>query len=288
MAKGGQKQTTTQRSGLTGPSAGMQNDIYGAARNAANNFTTVGPNAATTDALSMYRNIAAQGGNGLAALGGDANAMAALMNPYLHQVIDQANNQFGRTTQMVQNNVNDAATRTGAFGGSRHGVASGVALGEAANAHQANVANLLREGFSNAQGVAGQLANLGLGATGQIAGIGDYLRNIEQDQANPGVHRLGILNAGMAGGGQQSSQTSQTTQLPGTSALQNIAGIATMGAGLFGGGGLLAGLGGLGGLFGGNKTPSAFTTPLPSPSITPSFGGNMGFGGYQMPVIRNA
>lgn len=279
MAKGGQKQTTTQSSGLTGPSAGMQNDIYSAARNAANGFTTVGPNAATTDALGMFRNFAQMGGNGLAALSGDPAAMAKLMNPYQQQVIDASNREFGHTLDAVRNNVNDAATQAGAFGGSRHGVAEGVALGEAGRAHDAEIANLLQSGYNNAQGVAGSLANLGFGAGSQMSGIGEYLRGIEQDQANPGIQRLGLLTAGMAGGGQASSQNKQVTQLPGTSALQNIAGIASMGAGLFGGGGLLSGLlGKIGG--------SVISNPGQAIGITPGQNPNLGFGGMLPNVVR--
>jgi hypothetical protein len=281
MAKGGQKQTTTQSGGLTGASAGLQNDIYNAARNAASGYKTVGPNAATTDALSLFQRLAGAGQNGVAALSGDPAAMAALMNPYQSQVIDESNKQFGNTLDMVRRNVDDAATRAGAFGGSRHGVATGVAMGDAARAHGQEIANLLQSGYSNAQGVAGSLANLGFGAGGQIANIGDYLRGIEQDQANPGVHQLGLLTSGLAGGGTPQYSSTQTTKLPGTSALQNIAGIASLGAGIFtGGAGSLLGsiLGKVGG--------SVIKSPGEAIGVTPAYNPNLGFGGPMAPVSR--
>jgi len=78
------------------------------------------------------------------------------MNPFTSQVIDTSLAQGRQELARTQNNTSDAAMSAGAFGGSRHGVQSGVAdaqhsLGAANLAAQLNSAN-----FAQAQGAAGQ------------------------------------------------------------------------------------------------------------------------------------
>lgn len=225
MAKG-HKQTTTNS--LDKPTTQMQGSVYDQAKRAAAGYSTVGPNAATTDALDQYRKIAAAGGNGLAALSGDPTAMAGFMNPYQSQVMDAFNSQYADAQKGVTGHINDEATQAGAFGGSRHGVAEGVAQSELGKGHMADVAGLLLGGFNNAQNMAGQVANLGFGATGQMAGLGDYMRQIQQMQANPGQQQLGILKQGLDG----TPYGTQSTQYEKSSPLSTIMGVASLGAGL--------------------------------------------------------
>ncbi len=235
MSKGGQKSRSTQTQGLTGPSAGMQRDIYGTAQRAASGYQTAGIDPNSQAAAGAYGGMMGAGQNGLAALGGDAAAMGKLMNPYQSQVVDAMNAQYGRAQAGVTANTNDQATRAGAFGGSRHGVAEGIAQGQLTNDHMGRVAGVLQSGYNNAQGVAGQLANMGLAGAQGSAGMGEYMRNIEQQRLNPEAAKLGLLTAGMQGGGMQSGTQSTTTQQPGTGWLQNLGGIASIGAGIFGG-----------------------------------------------------
>lgn len=226
MAKGN-KQTTTNK--LDQPTTAMQGSVYDQAKRAAAGYTTVGPNQASTDALDQYRKIAAAGGNGLAALSGDSTAMAGFMNPYMHNVMDAYNTQYGDAQKGVSNQINDEATAAGAFGGSRHGVAEGVAQAQLTKDHMGDVANLLNSGYTNAQQVAGNVANLGFGATGGMAGLGDYMRQIAQMQANPGQQQLGILKAGLDG----TPYGTSTTNYSKTSPLQTIAGAAALGSSFF-------------------------------------------------------
>ena len=86
------------------------------------------------------------GQSGLDALSGNADAAQKFMNPYQQQVMDQMTKQFGVQNQMTEQQMNDAATRSGAFGGSRHGVATGVALGENARNQGMLTANMLNQG----------------------------------------------------------------------------------------------------------------------------------------------
>jgi hypothetical protein len=237
----GHKQTTTNS--LDKPTTAMQGSVYDQARKAAAGYTTVGPDGATTDALDQYRKTAAAGQNGLAALSGDPTAMAGFMNPYQSQVMDAFNSQYADARKGVSGQINDEATQAGAFGGSRHGVAEGVAQSQLAKDHMGDVAGLLQSGYNNAQNVAGQVANLGFGATGQMAGIGDYLRQISQMQANPGQQQLGILKQGLDG----TPYGTSTTQYEKSSPLSTITGIASLGMGLFGGPGAAAAAAGAGG-----------------------------------------
>lgn len=193
--KGGGKQVTT--TAVDKATQDYQNKIHQTAGDAASGYSTVGPNGATTDALAQYQKYADGGLNGLAALSGDPAAMQRFMNPYQQQVVDASNANFAKTNQIVGTQADSAATAAGAFGGSRAAVVKGAAQGEAQGAHDQQIAGLLDQGYSNAQTQAGNAANLGLGATGNIANIGDYLRQIQQQQANPDAERLRLLQGGV-------------------------------------------------------------------------------------------
>ena len=70
------------------------------------------------------------------ALGGTQAAMTgplqvgAYMNPYTQNVIDRTQQDIARQQEMAMNQLGAQATRARAFGGSRQGVAEGVAAGE--------------------------------------------------------------------------------------------------------------------------------------------------------------
>lgn len=120
--------------------------------------------------------------SGYNALTGNADAAKQFMNPYQAQVIDAMNKQFDRSGQMAQLGVNDAATQTGAFGGSRQGVASGVAASQNDLNRNTQVGNLLQSGFTDAMGRATNAVNLGMGGAG-----------------SPEAYRLAMLKQGFSG-----------------------------------------------------------------------------------------
>src|SRR3990167_8723503 len=105
-------------------------------------------------------------------------------------------------TQAWLKSIYEAAQRAGgapppsgvtdASGGSRHGVASGVAMGEAARNQNAQIAGLLNTGFEGAMGRAGQLAGLGYGAAGAGANLG-------MTAGNPDLWRMEIMRRGFQG-----------------------------------------------------------------------------------------
>lgn len=79
-----------------------------------------------------------------------AGQVAAQMNPFTQQLLDryQASADLGR--RQALNQVADRAGAAGAFGGSRHGVAEGVALGEFDRNLGDQTAGLLHEGYREA------------------------------------------------------------------------------------------------------------------------------------------
>ena len=164
-----------QRSGPTQATSNMQGDIYRAAQGAAN----AGVPESVRNAQGLYGSGMRQGQEGLNALSGDPYAAQKFMNPYQTQVMDNMNKQFAHQNQMTTQGINDQATQAGAFGGSRHGVAQGVALGENARNQGMLTANMLNQGFEGAMGRAGQVANLGFGAAGAGAELGMEAGNPE-------------------------------------------------------------------------------------------------------------
>lgn len=168
LGLGGSRSSNTNRQTIDANSAQYIRDQEAAARRAG----ASGPSPLLTGASDYYTRTMGAGQTGMDALAGNPAAAGLLMNPYQQQVIDATNKQWDRNDQMTTNNVNDMATKAGAFGGSRHGVAEGVALGENNMNRNNAVSGLLYGGFNDAMGRAGQLAGMGMNAAGQNANLG--------------------------------------------------------------------------------------------------------------------
>lgn len=123
------------------------------------------PNHQFTDFSTMPYEQA--GFRGAQALSGDQAAMSSLMNPYMDKVVGAMGKEYDRMRDKSVMEVNDIATKGGAFGGDRAALLQGERLGALDRAQASDISNLLHGGFNEAMGRAGQLANLGLGA-GQI------------------------------------------------------------------------------------------------------------------------
>lgn len=197
----------------------------------------------TQQAESGYQGALSAGNLGLGALSGNQGAISQLMNPYQSNVLDAINRNYGQLAANTTNAINDQATQAGAFGGARHGVAEGVALSQL-NKDQANqMAGLQYQGYNDAMSRAGGLANLGLGAAGQLASLGDYNRQVQMSQ-DPAMRNLQILQGLMTGMPFGQSQSTPMTR--------NALGGALGGAGAgMAFGPIGAGIGGLIGLLGG-------------------------------------
>ena len=183
---------------------------------------------ASREAMENFRRMAQGGGLGFNALSGDQGAISQLMNPYLSNVIDATKGQYGDLAALTSRSVADRATQAGAFGGSRHGVAEGVALGELGKGMGQQLAGLQYSGFNDAMGRAQAMANLGLGASGQLASLGDYARQVQMSQ-DPAMRNLQIMQGLLSG----MPMGMSTTQPVYSNPLGSLLGI----------GGLLGGLG---------------------------------------------
>lgn len=123
----------------------------------------------TTSGVAQYNPMTV---NAPSFLQGD---VSAYMNPYIQNVEDAALSRLQGATQQAVNRIGDQAVQARAFGGSRQGIAEGVALGEAARSAGELSANLRSQGFTQAanlmqadqqRALQAQMANQQAGLTG--------------------------------------------------------------------------------------------------------------------------
>jgi hypothetical protein len=117
--------------------------------------------------------------------------MSAYMNPYLQNVEQAALGNLDQAYKQTLNTIGDRAINAGAFGGSRQGVAEGVAASETARQMGDLSAQLRAQGFQQASGMMqsdmdralqGQGLNLqAAGMQGDLANAGQnaYLQSIQ-------------------------------------------------------------------------------------------------------------
>lgn len=106
------------------------------------------------------------------------------MNPYISGVIGNLGQEMGRSMQMGSNQLGAAASKAGAFGGSRHGIAQGQMMGDAMRGFGNTAGNLLAQGFGTALGASqadaqriNQARQFGAGAANQMALANQSARN---------------------------------------------------------------------------------------------------------------
>lgn len=213
MGKGAKEQTVTQK--LDPQTAAYTQEVFNRFRDASQQ-----PYQATLPgAGDRLYGAAGLADRGLAALGGDPNAVAGLMNPYQQQVIGALGQSYDRARSEAALDANDAATRAGAFGGDRHALLVGERQGALDRAQQQDTANLLYQGYNNAIQQAGQGANLGLGAA-------DFYNQLTQEQRDWMLRNARVLKEGLAGTPYGQTQTTPLYRNP----LAGAAGGALTGA----------------------------------------------------------
>lgn len=190
--------------------------------------------------------------------------LSAYMNPYSQAVTDIAAREAKRTWDVNRQQINDAATRAGAFGGSRHGIAeaegqrnlntqlSDIYLkgGESAFRNAAQLFNadqdrLLKAGTTYGA-LAGQDQAYGLKDAAALQAIGEAqqgqgqknldlaYQNFVQQRDYP-REQVNWLSNIIKGTSLPSGSTTTGQQLvPQTSPLAQVAGLATTGLGLYG------------------------------------------------------
>ena len=197
--------------------------------------------------------------------GTGVGSIQSYMSPYQSDVIDTALTEFDRQAQAQKATQSAQALGIpGAFGGGREGVLQAQYQSESDRNRAALQANLLQQGFQQAQaarqadlknqlGISQQQATLGGGLQNlvqqQISGLGrlggvqqaqtqavlDAQRQAAQTQAYEPYQRLGTYGSGVAqliSGYPGSTQIQQTPQ---ASALQTALGVGTGLAGIYGG-----------------------------------------------------
>ena len=117
---------------------------------------------------------AAAAAAGLGALTGP-DAFKPFMSPYQQEVIDTTLAEFDRQQAIQQTGLRDAAIQRGAFGGARQGIQAAEAANQAALGRAGLQAQLLQQGFQQAQAAAGAdlAARQGLGQFQQAMGQAD-------------------------------------------------------------------------------------------------------------------
>jgi hypothetical protein len=195
--------------------------------------------------------------------------MQQYMNPYTEQVIQRGEADIARQREQAMNQLGAQATAAGAFGGSRQGVAEGVAMGEYGRMAGDFAARQRQQAFQQAQ----QAAQYDIGQEQQRA---LQQANLQQQAAlanqQAGLAGAGVQQAaagGLAGlGGQAFGMGQATQQAVGQQAqfqrrmqqqLLDLAKQQYMGQT----GAPLAGLGALSQILSGIRTPTTTTTSQP-------------------------
>ena len=177
------------------------------------------------------------------------------MSPYQQQVIDTTLEEFDRQRAMQEQRISDQAVASGAFGGGRQGVLeSEFRTGSDRDRALLN-AQLLQQGFGQAQGLAAQrfgqqtglasmlpqLQRADVSTLGQLGALDRGLAQAQLDatreanrmtafQPQEQVDRYANIVTGIMGG--YPGQT-QTTNIPNPTPLQNALAIASTGAGIY-------------------------------------------------------
>ena len=135
------------------------------------NTAAYDPQVAAQTALQTNAQTAA---GGLGSLVGP-DAYQQFMSPYQQQVMDTTLSEFDRQQTIGQQGLRDQAIQAGAYGGGREGVMQAQYMNQGATNRAALQAQLLNQGFMQAQQAAGTdlAARQGLGTYQQALGQAD-------------------------------------------------------------------------------------------------------------------
>jgi hypothetical protein len=137
------------------------------------------------------------------------------MNPYEQQVIQGTLGDIEQSRMMAANQVANQATAAKAFGGSRYGVQQSLTDQAALQQAAKTAAQMRREGYGQAAGLAMNARNLGLQGAQLVMGAGGARQQLEQarlDAArNIGLQRLGVVQSAL---GLQPANVGGTTTQP--------------------------------------------------------------------------
>jgi len=228
------------------------------------NLAGIAPQVAGKDALQNLAELKALQGIGSfqpflnqAQASTGPQAFQQFMSPYQQQVIDTTLEDFDKKAAINQKQISDAAIKSGAFGGGREGVIEAEYLSDSAARRAALQAQLLQQGFGQAQQAAQQnfanqmglasalpgLQRADISTLGSLGALNQAQTQAEKDaliQANrmaafqpqEQLQQYGNLVTGIMGG--MAGSGTQTSQVPDPGFLQTALGAAATGAGIYG------------------------------------------------------
>tara|TARA_R110002051_G_scaffold45677_3_gene92114 strand:- start:69 stop:1412 length:1344 start_codon:yes stop_codon:yes gene_type:complete len=177
--------------------------------------TGLGTAAATTAGASNYQG---------------ANAYEQFMSPYQQQVMDATMSEYDTQAQEAQAAL--GASAGNAYGGGRFGVAQGQMAADQGSQRALLQAQLLNQGFSQAQGQANQAFGQQLNMGAQQAGQAAQQLGIGQQAMNQATGNVGLY--GTAAGMQQNIGGAQQGLLGNQLGMYNQQGNQGLGLGSFG------------------------------------------------------
>ena len=151
--------------------------------------------------------------SGIAGLTGapTSSQMQQYMSPYQSQVIDTTLSEFDRQRAIQEKSIADQAIASGAFGGGREGVQRAEYQSQSDRDRAALQAQLLQQGFGQAQQARQQdiqtrfgLGQAQSGLAQQQLGLGQFQTGLASQV--PGLQRADISTLGQVGAAQQSQQ----------------------------------------------------------------------------------
>ena len=169
-------------------------------------------------------------------------AYQQFMSPFQQDVISTTLQEFDRQAQKGLGSISDAAIRRGAFGGARQGVAESEFMTQSDKNRAALQAQLLQQGFGQAQTAAQQ-------------NFANQMNLASQVPALQGQQVAGLTTLGGALQGQRQAELSAQQQLKQQQLMQPLTAAQTYGQGIMG---LISGY------------PTTTTTTQPTPSALQS------------------
>ena len=264
---------TTQAAGLATQGVGSYQPYLQAAQTAQTTGAGALGNAATAvQGLGAIQNQAA-GMTG-------ANAYQPFMSPYQQQVIDATMSEFDKSRLGGQQQIRDAAVGSGNFGGGREGAMMGQYNADSLADRSALQAQMLQQGFGQAQQQAqqgfqnqGQLMQNQLGMANAQAGLGQAqlgLSNFERAGIGADVGALGQLGSLRQGFNQANLSANQQAQQ--TAAYEPYGRLSQYGQGLTG--------------LSGGVASQAYQEPQQPNMLSQSIGTAMGLGGLYGKIFQ--
>ena len=261
-------------------------------------YLTAGQTANTQSAGALGQAATAAGGLGALQSGAQGyqtaqagmtgpNAYQPFMSPYQSQVIDATLSEFDRSRGQGQQEIRDAAVNSGNFGGGREGAMMGQYNADSLADRSALQANMLQQGFGQAQqqaqqnfanqgqlfGNQGQMMQNQLGIANAQAGLGQAqlgLSDFNRSGIGADVGALGQLGSLRQGFNQANLSANQQAQQ--TAAYEPYGRLSQYGQGLTG--------------LSGGVASQSYQEPQPVNMLSQSIGTAMGLGGLYGKIFQ--